>query len=90
MMPPNNMPEAGAYGLYQAGAATSAPVDFSALKALGSLGGLGGGSRGAAAPMAMPVGGGGGGNMQGLFSSLMLNAQPRQVNPTAGLLNILG
>lgn len=39
----------------------------------------------------MMAGGGGGGNMRGLFSSLMQSGTPRHVNPTLGILgNFLG
>lgn len=89
-MPANFMPEAGAYGMYQATPDSSVPFDMSALKGIGALGALGGGVGRSASAQAPMMGGGGGGNTQGLFSSLMLNAQPRQVNPTAGRLNILG
>lgn len=59
---------------------------------LGGLGGLGGGQP-QQRPQAMPmqVGGGGGGNTKGLFSSLMQSPNLRQVNPTLGLLgNVMG
>ncbi|MBY4946996.1 hypothetical protein K6V92_10235 [Cupriavidus respiraculi] len=93
MMPQSTMPQAGAYGMYQPAEPTaSSDVDFGAAKALMSMsGGMGGQNQPQMGGMgAAMAGGGGGGNTKGLFSALMRGPSVQRVNPTAGLLNILG